>query len=232
MRKCFLMKRKQRKDAQQTRQRLLTAAARIFAEKGFWETTHAEICERARANTAAINYHFGSKENLYVEAWKHSFEESIKAHPPDGNVGPQAPVKDRLYARILSLMQRIADPKTHDIDLVRKELTNPTGLLRVPMREAIEPIEQGFRSIVRELLGEGAGEQQVSLCQMSIMTQCLGPMMRSRFVKKMPKASPNGLPCNIEQLAHHITQFSLAGICGIREDSQEERKNTEKLQQG
>lgn len=226
------MKRKQRKDAQQTRQRLLTAAARIFAEKGFWETTHAEICEKAGANTAAVNYHFGSKENLYVEAWKHSFEESIRAHPPDGGIGPQASVQDRLYARILSLMQRIADPQTHDIDLVRKELTNPTGLLREPMRQAIEPIEQGFRSIVRELLGEGAGEQQVSLCQVSIMTQCLGPMMRSRFVKKMPKAPPSSLPCNIEQLARHITQFSLAGICGIREDSQEKRKNAEKPQQG
>lgn len=226
------MKRKQRKDAQQTRQRLLTAAARIFAEKGFWETTHAEICEKARANTAAVNYHFGSKENLYVEAWKHSFEESIRAHPPDGGVAPQAPVQERLYARILSLMQRIADPQTHDIDLVRKELTNPTGLLREPMRQAIEPIEQGFSSIVRELLGEGAGEQQVSLCQMSIMTQCLDPMMRSRFAGKMPKAPPSGLPRNIEQLARHITQFSLAGIRCVREESQEKKKDASRPRRG
>jgi AcrR family transcriptional regulator len=226
------MKRKQRKDAQQTRQRLLTAAARVFAEKGFWETTHAEICEKAGTNTAAVNYHFGSKENLYVEAWKHSFEESIKAHPPDGVVPLQAPVQERLYARILSLMRRIADPQTHDIDLVRKEMANPTGLLMEPMRKAIEPIEQGFRSIVREVLGDGASEQQVSLCHMSIMTQCLSPMMRSRFAKTMPKAPPGGLPCNIEELARHITQFSLAGIRGIREESQKKKKDGKKLRGG
>jgi AcrR family transcriptional regulator len=219
--------RKQRKDAQDTRQRLLAAAAEVFADRGFWEATHAEICEKAKANTAAVNYHFGSKENLYVEAWKYSFGESVKAHPPGGVVAPQAPVQERLYARILSLMQRIADPQTHDIDLVRKEMANPTGLLMEPMRKAIEPIERGFRSIVRELLGDGASEQQVSLCQMSIMTQCFDPMMRSRFAKTMPKVPPGGLPCSIEELAHHITQFSLAGIRGICEGTQKEKRGSE-----
>jgi len=74
------MKRRPRKDAQETRQRLLEAAAEVFAQKGFWEATHAEICAKARANTAAVNYHFGSKENLYVEAWKHAFERSLQAY--------------------------------------------------------------------------------------------------------------------------------------------------------
>ena len=67
------MKKRQRKDAKETRRRLLAAAAEVFAEKGFWEATHAEICRKAKANTAAVNYHFGTKECLYVEAWRHSF---------------------------------------------------------------------------------------------------------------------------------------------------------------
>ena len=220
------MKRKQRKDAVETRQRLLAAAAEVFAQKGFWEATHAEICEKAQANIAAVNYHFGSKENLYVEAWKHSFEESIRAHPPDGGVEPAAPVEERLHARILSVMRRIADPRTHEIELIHKEMANPTGLLMEPMRRAIEPIEQGFRSIVRELLEEDANEQRVNLCQMSVMTQCFDPMMRSRFAKTMPKPRPPGLPCSVEELAHHITQFSLAGICGIREEARGNKKGS------
>ena len=67
---------KQRSDAINTRQSLLEAAGEVFAKKGFWSATHEEICSRANANLAAINYHFGSKENLYVEAWKHSYEKS------------------------------------------------------------------------------------------------------------------------------------------------------------
>jgi hypothetical protein len=48
--------------------------------------------------------------------------------------------------------------------------------------------------------------------------------MRSRFAKTMPKPRPPGLPCSVEELAHHVTQFSLAGIRGIREEARENKK--------
>jgi len=214
------MKKKQRKDAQETRQRLLAAAAEVFAEKGFWETTHAEICGRARTNTAAVNYHFGSKENLYVESWKYSFEKSVEAHPPEGGVAPDAPVRERLHGRILAFMQRMADPDNHEVEIMHKEMANPTGLLTETLQQAIEPMRQGLRSIIRELLGACAGEQQVSFCQMSVIGQCFGPMLHLRQARRTPGLSrPAGplLAFDVEELAEHVTQFSLAGIRGIRE---------------
>ena len=51
----------------QTRQRLLEAAAEVFAAEGFHTATVRQICARAKANVAAIHYHFGSKEELYLE---------------------------------------------------------------------------------------------------------------------------------------------------------------------
>jgi AcrR family transcriptional regulator len=177
------MKRKQRRDARETRQRLLAAASEVFAEKGFWETTHVEICAKARINTAAVNYHFGGKENLYVEAWKHSFEQSVKAHPPDGGVGPEAPAVERLRGRILAFMHRMADPNNHEVEIMHKEMANPTGLLAEVLLQAIEPMRQALRSIVRELLGDAASEQQVSFCEMSLMSQCFGPMLHLRHAR-------------------------------------------------
>ena len=47
-----------------TRQRLLDAAEVLFAEQGFAETSLRAITARAKANLAAVNYHFGSKEAL------------------------------------------------------------------------------------------------------------------------------------------------------------------------
>src|SRR4030042_2664337 len=137
------MKKKQRKDALETRQRLLAAAGEVFAAKGFWEATHAEICAKAGANTAAVNYHFGSKENLYVEAWKYAFENSIERHPPDGGVAPNAAVRERLRGRILAFMRRIADPDNHEGEIIHKEMANPTGLLRDVIPRAVEPMRQG-----------------------------------------------------------------------------------------
>src|SRR3954469_3463810 len=60
-------KRKQplREDGAQTRQQLLEVAGQVFAEHGYARATSREICERAGANIAAVNYHFGSKDGLY-----------------------------------------------------------------------------------------------------------------------------------------------------------------------
>lgn len=224
--KGSLMKRKQRKDAQETRERLLAAAAEVFAEKGFWEATHAEICAKARINTAAVNYHFGSKENLYVESWKYSFERSVEAHPPEGGVAAGAPVRERLRGRILAILRRMADPNNHEIEILHREMANPTGLLTGVLRQALEPLKRGTQVIVQELLGDGAGEPQISFCEMSLMSQCFGPMLHLRQAKMMPGAPhPPALPFEfgVEELADHITRFTLAGIRAIREDARKGR---------
>jgi AcrR family transcriptional regulator len=232
---------KQRTDGQETRQRLLVAASEVFAEKGFWETTNADICKKARVNTAAVNYHFGSKEELYIEAWKYSFERSMITHPADGGVAPEASVKQRLGARILSFMQRIADPKTYDLEIMHKEMANPTYLLTETIQKSVEPINESIKSIVKELLGDSATKQHISLCLMSILGQCFGPMLHLRRARTEPDAPrPDGLALEfgVEEIANHVIQFSLAGIRGIREESEQMQKPSkinkkeEKLQNG
>ena len=56
----------------ETRQRILESAGKCFAAKGFASTTVREVCAAAGVNVAAINYHFGDKRRLYVEAVKHA----------------------------------------------------------------------------------------------------------------------------------------------------------------
>jgi AcrR family transcriptional regulator len=223
---------KQRIDGQETRQRLLAAAGRIFAEKGFWETTNADICERANVvNTAAVNYHFGSKEELYVEAWKHAFEKSINTYPLDGGVSWESPVQDRLYGSILSFMQRIADPENYAVDIIHKEMANPTGILDETIEKAVRTIDDGIKSIVRELLGNSDSEQQVCFCHMSIMSQMFGPILHLRRARRATgRHHPYRLPLDfgVEELAKHITHFSLAGIRGMRKETQQVKTGSKK----
>ncbi len=212
--------RKQRRDGQETRRHLLDAACKIFASKGFREATIAEICEKANANQAAANYYFGSKEAFYVESWRYAFEKSLKAYPLDGGVSPDAPVEERFRGRILAIMRRITDPGSHDFDIVHKEMANPTGLLAGIQEESMAQNFRDFTPIVREFLGEGATEQDIRLCQMSIRAQCFGPLLRERRRKmslqgpKLPGLEP--ILDEVEILADHVTRFSLAGIQEVR----------------
>jgi AcrR family transcriptional regulator len=213
--------RKARIDGQETRRQLLLSAGEVFAVRGFRGATMAEICRKAKANTAAANYHFGNKETLYVESWRFGFEQSLRIYPPDGGVPAGAPAEERLRGRILAIMRRIVDPRSHALDVVYKESANPTGLLAGVIQTALEPILQGFISVIRELLGPGAEEQMVLLCLMSIRAQCFGPLMRERRrrldAKGLLTYSQDPVMEDVETLADHVTRFSLAGIRAVRE---------------
>ena len=50
---------------QETRDRLLDTAERLFAERGVDATSLRHITTEAKANLASVNYHFGSKEELF-----------------------------------------------------------------------------------------------------------------------------------------------------------------------
>lgn len=58
-----------------TKQALILAAGELFAETGLDGASVRAIAEKVGANIAAINYHFGSKENLYTEALLHVIQE-------------------------------------------------------------------------------------------------------------------------------------------------------------
>ncbi len=58
-----------------TKERILHAAEDLFAQHGFAGTSLRQVTSRADVNIAAVNYHFGSKENLVQEVFKHRMDE-------------------------------------------------------------------------------------------------------------------------------------------------------------
>jgi AcrR family transcriptional regulator len=53
-----------------TKDRILGAAEELFAQHGFAGTSLREVTSRADVNIAAVNYHFGSKDNLINEVFR------------------------------------------------------------------------------------------------------------------------------------------------------------------
>ena len=202
-----------RADAANTQKNLLAAASEIFARSGYHDATIAEICDRAGANLAAVNYHFGDKENLYREAWRHAFRESLVRHPPDGGVSDDAAPEERLRGVVTTLLHRAADENNQSFIIAHKELANPTGLLQEVMAEAIQPLRLRMEALVRELLGRGAPDMEVQFCAISIVSQCISPIL----VNRLDKNQQEDKGCfprvdDIEAYAVHVVKFSLAGI--------------------
>ncbi len=197
------------------REKLLVAAGDVFAEKGFAHATVAEICKRAGTNVAAVNYYFGSKEALYQEAWRQSFAESLRAHPPDGGVSADAPAEARLRGQIKALIDRVTDVAAKDFFISQMELVNPTGLLEEVMQSELIPLRRKTLTVVRELLGPQAGEQQVIHCEICIIGMCLHPMLIQRLRQKSDNPRVPFID-DLDAFTEHVILFALAGIGAVR----------------
>lgn len=58
-----------------TKDRILHAAEELFAQQGFASTSLRQVTSRADVNIAAVNYHFGSKDNLVNEVFRRRMDE-------------------------------------------------------------------------------------------------------------------------------------------------------------
>src|SRR5258706_7317681 len=91
----------------ETRQRLLEAAGEVFAEHVFRDATIREICERAKANIAAVHYHCGDKEELYAAVF--SYARSCAVAGFDQQVPSVAPPEERLRIFVRAVLTRFFD---------------------------------------------------------------------------------------------------------------------------
>lgn len=203
--------------AGETRTRLLDAAGEVFAERGFRAATVREICQRAGANVAAVNYHFGDKERLYAAVFAHTHRASLERYPPDLGVAAGAGAEERLRAFIRALLLRALDegrPAWHG-QLMLREMVEPSPVLDSVVKTAVRPLFDALRGIVRELMGPKADERRITLVAFSIVGQCLFHRHCRAVIARLVPDQRYG-PKDVDDLAEHVTRFSLGAIRGAR----------------
>ena len=156
---------------QSTRVRLLEVACELFSMHGLKATTIAQICTQANANIASVNYHFGSKKELYFAAWRHAFLYAQKLYPIQGNLPKDAPVNERLRATIYAMLHRVMDTGKLGFagQMLLRELGNQNEISMDLRHSVIEPIKNHTTALIQELVGENVPQKMVNLCHYSFI---------------------------------------------------------------
>jgi AcrR family transcriptional regulator len=196
----------------ETRRRLIEAAGEVFAERGYSATTIREICSRAGANGAAVNYHFRDKAELYDTVLRYAHcaaqaEFTAATLPEDG------PADQRLAQFVHDFMLRMLDegrPAWHG-KLMSRETTEPTDAMQRLIEESWRPRFELLVRIVRDLLGPKVDDLEVHRSAASVMGQCL-LYSRCRSVVTLMHPWARFDRAGIEDLARHITDFSLRSM--------------------
>lgn len=197
-----------------TRDRLLKAAREVFAERGVKEATVRDICARAGANVAAVNYYFGGKEKLFMAVLADYLQSAQEKYPTHMGLAPDAPARDRLKAYIRSLLFKLAgdgDPLYERLgQLFTAEMIEPSEHFGAIADRFIMPQHDVLLGIVAELM-PGSDERTVHLSAVGVIGHCL---LFDNFKQLIRRVCPEMALENlgVELVADFVFEFALAGI--------------------
>jgi AcrR family transcriptional regulator len=192
--------------------RLIDAAGEAFAQRGYEAVGIREICHEAKANVAAVNYHFGDKRGLYIAALRHAQSCSIDemqepVWPP--NFTPQEKLRAFIRATLESKLAP-ERPQWH-LELMLREVTRPTDACREIVEDYIRPMARTLFSIVQEMLPGATLNQQTWMIGFSVVAQVMFYQLNQSIVRLL-MGEEGFESLSLDVLTDHITRFCLAAI--------------------
>lgn len=158
----------------ETRQRLVAAGIRLFAEHGYRGVSVRDLCTEAEVNVAAINYHFGGKKELYhaifeatLDADEPRFLESMNTLQTliKSAKGDRAQLAVAAGVFVASMLGHLAADKQKRWFgvLIIRELTFPSAAFELIFKRRAEPLEHMLAKIISAANGKPAQSPEVRI---------------------------------------------------------------------
>lgn len=203
--------------AQRTRERLLDAAERLFAERGFRGVSMRALTSEAACNLASVNYHFGGKRELY-RAMFHRILTDLRVRRIAGLRraavnGGAASLERTLDAFTSAFLEPHLDQSAGRrlMRLFSRELLDPhlaPGTLR---REIVEPVRQALAEAIRAAYPR-IDPRAARRCAHSLVAQLAHVVQMRNLPGAMRDPALRDL--SLDRAVDHIVRFSAAGIRG------------------
>lgn len=206
---------------------LLRSAEQEFAERGFHGASIREITRRAGANIAAVNYHFGSKESLFIEMIRHRVEpintlrhallEDALAEA-GGSPLPVRKLVDILIRPLAEAYLAGAKDKSnqHFMRAIGRGMAEDTKFMAILHRDVLAELLATFRKELARSL-ENIPDETVNLCFAYLASTVNGAM------QQQGKEEPAQLACHFPD-ADSLVLFISGGIEAIAQDYRENQR--------
>ncbi len=208
------MPRKNKEDV--TKERILDRAEALFAQKGYQAVSVREITSAARCNLAAVNYHFGNKENLYLEVFRsrwvpramrvrESFRKSLASQDSLSEATVVRALAQAFVEGPLSDEERLRHSQ-----LMTREMTQPTKAFEHVAEQVIQPFFKELADKLGLILRDEMSEEEMLLNIFSIFAMVLYFNFARVAVSRLTGREYDTFFRAL--LVEQITQFSLRGL--------------------
>ncbi len=161
--------------------RILEAATKLFAQKGFDGTSIREICKKANVNLCMISYYWGGKQELYNGIIENLLEKQIEYSKNflDLNKNPKDMSVDECADLLLTISEKFVDFFYTNISsdlivLLLKEQQKPDFIVKSPVLDYM-------RAVVARVLNKDADDRLVIFKTLFMLSQVNSPRILPAF---------------------------------------------------
>jgi AcrR family transcriptional regulator len=192
------------------RDRLLDTAEELFCERGFDETSIRDLAAAAGCNIASVNYHFGSKENLYIKMFRRHMTRLFDEHMKNIQkvMNSDHPTLEQLIRTLVGSTLRSLNSDSGERPLLKlmvREILHPHQKAVIVVDEVIGKFLTELRDAIIKLCPSVKSEAGL-LCVYSLDGIVLHALLFSDYYHEH---YPN---LKVNELIDHIVRFSTAGI--------------------
>ncbi len=150
-----------------TEKKIIMAANKLFTQKGYSATTTRDIAEEAGTNLALINYHFGSKENLYKKVVHEKFMILLGAMGPVLS-NEKISLEDKIETIIENYTNLLLENEELPIFILNELTVN---------KKMFSDITQNTRQLAQPVLDKQLKERGIKLSAVSLVINTLSLTM-------------------------------------------------------
>lgn len=200
------MKNIEKENLKKTKSLIIDCAGKLIAQYGFSKVTSKKICEEANINLAAINYHFGSRENLYIEVLKEVHQYLINIDELNKISLSSLTPKEKIETFIDIFVADSFNENNWHIKVWAREVINPSPYINQILSLEIFPKLKIVAKIFGEYTGLPVTDQRLYSCILNTMA----PFILSFLVYKSGEPLPIRYP--LKDLVSHLKKFIFAGL--------------------
>ncbi len=203
-------------NSEKTKERILDSAELLFAKGGYNGVSIREITDVAHCNQALVHYHFGNKENLYLEVFRsrwfpreravvRCFEDSL------ANLKKPTPAKMlEAFARAYIDSPLTDSERQRQRLLVVRELANPGEAFELVAEQITRPLSKLFLKYLKPFVKPGTTEKSLTIHILSIFGMIYYFTYSRSVVSHVMET--NYETTFKDMLIKHIVKFSLNGL--------------------
>lgn len=179
-----------REDGKETRALIIECAGNLIGNLGYEKVTSKAICQMAKVNLAAVNYHFGSRDGLYLAVLEEVHDYFLNLETIKRLQESHCPAKEKLERFFDFFLENVLNEKSWYVKVWAREVLSPSEFVKEFISKQAMPKMNVVMKIFSEYTGLAEDDPKLYTCYFSAMS----PLMMGVFIRRN----------NMEEIAPHI----------------------------